>query len=77
VEELLKSQKRLTPLIVNNIVDITERFKRQGVMIFASTIKHAEEILSYLPEGEAKLVVGDTEMKDRNQIIEDFKGRHL
>ena len=46
-------------------------------MIFASTIKHAEEILSYLPEGEAKLVVGDTEMKDRNQIIEDFKGRHL
>jgi DNA repair protein RadD len=77
VEELLKSQKRLTPLIVNNIVDITERFKRQGVMIFASTIKHAEEILSYLPEGEAKLVVGDTEMKDRNQIIEDFKGRQF
>ena len=77
VEELLKSQKRLTPLIVNNIVDITERFKRQGVMIFASTIKHAEEILSYLPQGQAKLVVGDTDMKDRNQIIEDFKARQF
>jgi DNA repair protein RadD len=42
VEELLKNQKRLTPLIVKNIIDITERFKRQGVMIFSATVKHAE-----------------------------------
>lgn len=52
VEELLKSQKRLTPLIVKNIIDITERYHRQGVMIFSASVKHAEEILSYLPEGE-------------------------
>lgn len=73
VEELLKSQKRLTPLIVKNIVDITRHFERQGVMIFSSTVKHAEEILGYLPEGEARLVVGDTEMRERDQIVEDFK----
>lgn len=73
VEELLKNQKRLTPLIVKNIIDITERFNRQGVMIFSATVKHAEEIMTYLPEGEARLVVGDTEINERDSIVEDFK----
>lgn len=75
VEELLKNQKRLTPLIVKNIVDITDRFERKGVMIFSSSVKHAEEILTYLPEGDAKLVLGDTEMDTRDQIVEDFKNK--
>ena len=75
VEELLKNQKRLTPLIVNNIVDITERYDRQGVMIFSATVKHAQEILTYLPEGEARLVIGDTDMSTRDQIVEDFKNK--
>lgn len=75
VEELLKNQKRLTPLIVNNIVDITERFNRQGVMIFSASVKHAEEILSYLPQDKARLVIGDTDISTRDQIIEDFKQR--
>ena len=75
VEELLKNQKRLTPLIVKNIVDITERFNRQGVMIFSASVKHAEEILSYLPEGEAALVLGDTDIASRDQIVEDFKNK--
>lgn len=73
VEELLKNQKRLTPLIVKNIVDITEHFDRKGVMIFSASVRHAEEILSYLPEGEAQLILGDTEIAKRDQLIEDFK----
>jgi DNA repair protein RadD len=77
VEELLKNQKRLTPLIVNNIVDITERFNRKGVMIFSATVKHAQEILSSLPEGEGRLVLGDTDMTSRDQIVEDFKKRQF
>lgn len=75
VEELLKNQKRLTPLIVKNIIDITERYERKGVMIFSASIKHAEEILSYLPEGDARLVVGDTDIDKREEIVEDFKER--
>ena len=75
VEELLKNQKRLTPLIVKNIVDITERFNRKGVMIFSSTVKHAEEIMTYLPEGEARLVLGDTDISERDTIVEDFKNK--
>lgn len=73
VEEVLKSQKRLTPLIIKNIIDITERYNRKGVMIFSSSVKHAEEIMSYLPADDARVVLGDTEMSERNEIVEDFK----
>lgn len=73
IEEVLKSQKRLTPLIIKNIIDIADKYDRKGVMIFSSTIKHAEEIMTYLPEGDARLVIGDTEIKNRNEIISDFK----
>jgi DNA repair protein RadD len=73
VEALLKKQKRLTPLIIKNIIDITQNYDRQGVMIFSSTIGHAREILSYLPEGQARLILGETDDKERDSIIEDFK----
>jgi DNA repair protein RadD len=73
VEEVLKGQKRLTPFIIKNIIDITERYKRQGVMIFSSSVKHAEEIMSYLPAEDSRLVLGDTVMSDRNEIVSDFK----
>lgn len=73
VEELLKQQKRLTPLIIKNVVDITENYHRKGVMIFSSTVKHAEEIMEHLPEGEAKLIIGDTDDSERDRVIEEFK----
>ncbi len=73
VEDILKTQKKLTPLIIKNIIDITERYERKGVMIFSSSVKHAEEILSFLPTGEARLVIGDTDIKERDEIVEDFK----
>jgi DNA repair protein RadD len=75
VEEILKNQKRLTPLIIKNIVDITDRYERQGVMIFSASVKHAEEIMTYLPPADSRLIVGDTEMSDRNKTIEDFKNK--
>ncbi len=73
VDELLKKQKRLTPLIIKNIIDITETYNRQGVMIFSSTVRHAKEIFEALPEGQAKIVIGDTEDSERDKIIEEFK----
>lgn len=75
VEEVLKGQKRLTPFIIKNIIDITERFDRKGVMIFSSSVKHAEEIMTYLPEGDSRLVIGDTEMTERDTIVDDFKNK--
>lgn len=75
VEEILRSQKRLTPFIINNIVDIAEKYDRQGVMIFSSSVKHAEEIMTYLPENQARVVLGDTDLQERDQIIKDFKSK--
>jgi DNA repair protein RadD len=77
VEEILKKQKRLTPLIIKNIVDITESYDRQGVMIFSSTVKHAKEILSCLPEGESMIIIGDTLGPERDEIIQKFKEKEF
>lgn len=73
LEEVLHQQRRLTPLIIKNIVDITQSDRRQGVMIFSSTVKHAQEIMNHLPAGQARLVVGTTELSERDQIVNDFK----
>lgn len=75
IEEVLKSQKRITPLIIKNIIDITEKYDRQGVMIFSSSVKHAAEIMSYLPPEDARAVLGETDLDERNEIVEDFKKR--
>ncbi len=75
IEEILKNQKRLTPFIIKNIIDITERYDRKGVMIFSSSVKHAEEIMSYLPADDSRVVLGDTEMAERDQIVDDFKNK--
>ena len=75
VEEILKSQKRLTPLIIKNIIDITEKYDRKGVMIFSSSVKHAEEIMGYLPPEQSRVVLGDTDIAERDRIVEDFKNK--
>lgn len=75
IEDLLKDQKRVTPGIVNNIIEMAQ--DRQGVMIFTASVRHAEEIMSLLPAEESALVVGDTPMPEREQIIQNFKAKQL
>lgn len=75
VESVLKDQERITPSIIQNIVEMAKG--RQGVMIFTSSVRHAEEILSYLPKTEAQLVVGDTPTIERDRTIQDFKDKKL
>lgn len=75
VEEILKDQRRITPLIIKNIIEMSK--DRHGVMIFTSTVNHAIEIMQCLPPYVAALVLGDTDNKDRDEIIEAFKARKL
>ncbi|MBC7465737.1 MAG: DEAD/DEAH box helicase [Bdellovibrio sp.] len=75
VEELLRDQKRITPVIIQNIIDMA--VDRQGVMIFTSSVNHAKEILQSLPPKISALVVGDTESTERDEIIEAFKAKKL
>ncbi len=75
IERLLQDQKRITPLIIQNIVAMSE--DRNGVMIFTSSVSHAKEILQVLPKKISALVIGDTEDAERDEIISAFKRQEL
>ena len=75
ISDVLKDQKRVTPGIIKNIID--QSLDRKGVMIFTSSVKHAEEILTLLPEGISTIVTGSTPQKDRDEILADFKRQKL
>ena len=75
LNSLLKGKGRATRQIIRQVIKEAEN--RKGVMIFASTVDHAREILGYLPEDEAALVIGDTPGKERDAIINAFKQQQL
>lgn len=75
LNQLLKGEKRATKQIIKQVLKEAE--SRQGVMIFASTVDHAREVFSYLPEGETALIIGDTDNKERDRLIETFKRKEL
>lgn len=66
---------RATPGIIEQI--IARGVDRQGVMIFAATVAHAEEIMGYLPTAEAALITGATPSQERKALIDAFKARAL
>jgi DNA repair protein RadD len=75
IDAVLKDQKRVTPGIIGNILEMSK--DREGVMIFTSSVKHAKEILTYLPADLSTVVVGDTELSIRDHIITDFKAKKI
>ncbi|SBS33519.1 UvrABC system protein B [Marinomonas aquimarina] len=75
LNELVSKHPRVTQAICEQIIELSSA--RKGVMIFASTVEHAKEILNYLPSHEAQVVTGDTSIKERDQIISAFKAQQL
>lgn len=71
----LKRQKRMTPHIISQIIELTA--DRRGVMIFAATVEHAREILGLLPAGQSALITGQTPGGERSRLINDFKSQRL
>lgn len=66
-----------TERIIRKVIATTLEKDRKGVMIFASTISHANEIASYLPDDLVAVVTGKTKKKDREEIISSFKSKAL
>lgn len=66
---------RLTAHIVADV--IARSASRMGVMFFAATIQHAQEILESLPPTMSAIVTGDTKTKERREIIQAFKDRRI
>lgn len=75
IEAILKDQSRITPVIISNILEIA--INRRGVIIFTASVRHAQEILGYLPEVESAMVIGDTPSDEREVIIEKFKNEKI
>ena len=75
VNQLLSNNQRVTRSIIEQVVTLAE--KRRAVMIFAATVAHAREIEGYLPEQETALITGETHLKERDFLIQQFKQGEL
>ena len=75
LNQLLQGNTRATREIIKQVEQ--EATKRQGVMIFAATVDHAREIIGYLPSDDSALIIGDTPVKERDQLINAFKQQQL
>ncbi|MDL5025909.1 DEAD/DEAH box helicase [Vibrio gigantis] len=75
LDMVIEQSKRATPQIVDQIIELAK--DKLGIMVFAATVRHAQEILGLLPEGESSIVIGDTPTLERDQIINDFKERKI
>ncbi|HWW39650.1 DEAD/DEAH box helicase [Pedobacter sp.] len=67
---VINKSTRITELICKQIVHIMESQKKFGIFIFATTRRHAEEILSHLPETQSALILGDTPQEERTRILD-------
>lgn len=76
VERAFVGHGRKTAGIVADVI-AQSRDRPGGVMLFAATVKHAEEIMANLPPGNAALVTGETSRKDRDRIIHDYRAQNF
>lgn len=70
LESVVERSARLTELICHQVVHIMETQQRRGVFFFATTKKHAFEILSHLPMAESAIILGETPQHERTEILE-------
>ena len=70
LESVIERSARLTELICYQVVHIMESQNRQGVFFFATTKKHAHEILSHLPPEESAIILGETPQDERTVILD-------
>lgn len=60
------------------IADIVHQSRgKRGVMIFATSIQHAEECMRSLPPELSAIVTGETKKKERERIIKAFKAQKI
>ncbi|MBE0457696.1 MAG: DEAD/DEAH box helicase [Pseudoalteromonas prydzensis] len=75
MNQLLAKNSRATKAIMQQVIEYSEH--RKGIMIFAATVLHAEEVFGYLPTQQAALITGDTPNAERDQIILAFKQQRI
>jgi DNA repair protein RadD len=73
LESVVERSTRLTELICKQVVHIMDTQNRFGVFFFATTKKHAYEILSHLPKAQSALILGDTPQHERTRILDEAR----
>lgn len=60
------------------VADVIAQSKdRMGVMFFAATIQHAQEILESLPPELSRIVTGETPKAERESVLKQFKAKKI
>lgn len=75
VAQVFEGKGRMTADIVADVIDKADH--RFGVMFFAASIQHAQEIMESLPLEHSRLVTGATPKADRQRILADFKAGRI
>ncbi len=71
VKEVFEGRGRLTSQIVADVVQKAD--PRLGVMFFAASIAHSEEIAESLPSERTAIITGKTHKKERETVIRLFR----
>jgi DNA repair protein RadD len=75
VDRAYHGQGRKTARIIADIVAQSQ--DRNGVLIFAATVRHANECLESLPPELSAIVTGETPKKEREEILRRFKAQEI
>ena len=75
IDRAFHGHGRKTAEIIADIVGQSR--DREGVMIFAATVRHAEECMASLPPALSAIVTGETPKADRKRILASFKARKI
>ena len=78
INTLLHKYTRVTKSIVEQIIELST--PRKGIMIFAATVDHAKEISSYFLAANihnTAIILGDTPITERDNIINAFKQQRI
>lgn len=75
VDRAYHGHGRKTAGIVADV--IAQSRDRKGVMFFAATVRHAQEIMASLPPELSAIVTGETGKAERESILKRFKARAL
>ena len=74
IDSLLHHQGRATTAIIKQVKQLAEL--RKGVLIFAATVRHANEVMTLLDD-DAALITAQTPHSERDDIINRFKAQRL
>lgn len=76
VDRAFVGHGRKTAAIVADVLD-KAKDRPGGVMFFAATVRHAEEVMASLPKHNSAIVTGTTGKKDRENVIMAYRSNSI